>query len=766
VRAPRERNVAAKELAITDSLKWETLWGGFGGGETRRTALFSPGPWTVMSEKTMNERSKTGWRTDPRLQQTRTIVLNSGTPKAKRAEIRDYFHATYEIDAALLEILRYDESFYYRADPLRHPLIFYFGHTATFYMNKLLLAKLVQQRVNPAYESIFAVGVDEMSWDDLNEAHYDWPAVADVQAYRDRVRDVVDNVIQTLPLDLPVTWDSPWWVIMMGIEHARIHLETSSVLIRQLPIEHVRPHPLWRICPESGVAPANELVDVPAGKVVLGKTKDHPLYGWDNEFGHFAEAVKGHRASRYLVTNSEFRGFVEDGGYRQERWWTDEGWRWRSYKQADQPLFWITTDGDYRLRTVAEEIEMPWDWPVEVNYLEAKAFCNWQTARMGATVRLPTEAEWYRLRDACVDTDQPDWDRAPGNINLEHAASSCPVTKFAFGDFCDVIGNVWQWTETPITGFDGFEVHPYYDDFSIPTFDGLHNLIKGGSWISTGNEATRDCRYAFRRHFFQHAGFRYVQSDEPVSVRVRTYETDQSVAQYCESHYGEDYFGVENFPKAISRICLELMADRPRVKALDLGCAVGRATFELARQFRDVMGLDYSARFIRVGVQLKEKGVVRYTCIEEGELVSYRQAKLADVDLDGTQSRVTFQQADACNLKPLYTGYDLVLATNLIDRLYNPRKFLSTIQERINRGGLLVIASPYSWDEAFTEKEQWLGGTRIAGEPVATRDGLHECLSPYFTPIGAPVSTPFVLRETKRKFQHSLSEVTVWERHG
>ena len=211
---------------------------------------------------------------------------------------------------------------------------------------------------------------------------------------------------------------------------------------------------------------------------------------------------------------------------------------------------------------------------------------------------------------------------------------------------------------------------------------------------------------------------------------------------------------------------MELMADRPRTKALDLGCAVGRATFELARQFREVMGLDYSARFIRIGVQLKEKGAVRYTCIEEGELVSYREAKLADLDLDDTQSRVTFQQADACNLKPLYTGYDLVLATNLIDRLYSPRKFLSSIQERINRGGLLVIASPYSWDEAFTEKEQWLGGTRIAGEPVATRDSLHECLSPHFTPIGTPVSIPFVLRETKRKFQHSLSEVTAWERRG
>ena len=66
----------------------------------------------------------------------------------------------------------------------------------------------------------------------------------------------------------------------------------------------------------------------------------------------------------------------------------------------------------------------------------------------------------------------------------------------------------------------------------------------------------------------------------------------------------------------------------------------------------------------------------------------------------------------------------------------------------------------------FTEKQEWLGGIRVAGEPFTTLEGLQECLTPPFTPIGEPRSIPFVLRETQRKFQHSLSEVTVWERRG
>jgi len=713
----------------------------------------------------MQERSQENWRTDPELRRTRTIVLNDGDVESKRAEILRYFLATFDIDEALLEVLKYNETFYLRADPLRHPLIFYFGHTAVFYINKLILAQLIDRRINPVYESLFAVGVDEMSWDDLDESHYDWPSVDEVQAYRNAVRERIVQLIETLPLNMPINWESPCWAIMMGIEHARIHLETSSVLIRQLPLDHLRTHPLWEICRIADEPPENQLLPATSGPVQLGKDRDHALYGWDNEFGRFAEQVDSFKAGQTLVSNREFLSFIEDGGYRTQKWWTEEGWSWCQYEKAEHPRFWRPTgSGVYRLRCMAEETDMPWDWPVEVNYLEAKAFCNWRSAVSGKPLRLPTESEWYHLRDSLVDTDQPYWSEAPGNINLEYYASSCPVTEFRFGDFYDVIGNVWQWTETPITGFRGFEVHPYYDDFSTPTFDTRHNLIKGGSWISTGNEATRDSRYAFRRHFYQHAGFRYVESARKVSVVMDTYEMDDSISRYCEFHYGQTYFDVPNFPKTLAQLCLDLMKNRPRQKALDLGCSVGRAGFELARGFDQVTGLDFSARQIQVGVELLEQGFTRYPLLEEGELYSFREITLEDLDLDAMRGKVAFYQADACNLKELYTGYDLILAANLIDRLYDPRKFLTMIHERLNPGGLLVIASPYSWDETITEKDKWLGGIRKDGEPYTTLTALHEVLAPHFDPVGDALKIPFVLRITQNRFEHTLSEVTVWER--
>ncbi len=699
------------------------------------------------------------------IRNTRTTILNSGDPEQKRSEILEYFHKTYDLDERLYETLKDDQTFYLRADRLRHPLIFYFGHTATFFINKLTIARLIDKRINPAFESMFAVGVDEMSWDDLDSAHYDWPTRQAVKDYRDKVREVIDALIRRMPLTMPISWENPFWAIMMGIEHERIHLETSSVLIRQLPIDQVVKHPFWDICREAGEPPQNQLIDVPGGKVILGKTDAHPLYGWDNEFGMHQSEVSGFKAGQYLVSNREYLSFVDAGGYQEQRWWSEEGWNWRNFKQAVHPLFWVKQNaGAWKLRTMLEIIDLPWNWPVEVNQLEAKAFCNWKAELSGSPVRLPSEDEWTRLRDVANIPDQPWWDKAPGNINLEHWSSSCPIDRFRNGDFYDVIGNVWQWTETPIYPFHGFKIHPWYDDFSTPTFDTRHNLIKGGSWISTGNEATRDARYAFRRHFFQHAGFRYIESSAPVEIHQDQYETDTLAAQYCEAHYGAGYFGVSNYSLSCAAICLELMQGRKMGHALDLGCAVGRATFELAKGgFERVTGLDFSTRFFRLAARMQEEGYLRYAFPEEGEIVSFHEIALSDLGLEECRQKVDFSQADACNLPEKFHGYDLVLASNLIDRLYSPRKFLGSIHERINKGGILVITSPYTWLEEYTKKEEWLGGYRDAGEPVWTLDGLKEALSPHFSMIGEPRDVPFVIKETRRKFQHTVAQLTAWE---
>lgn len=693
----------------------------------------------------------------------RSQILSHDATLTSRAQIRTQFHATCDLYERLFETLVSDQAYYVKPIALRHPLIFYFGHTHTFFINKLILAGLITQRVNPAFESMFAVGVDEMGWDDVNEQHYQWPTPAEVKAYRVQVRAVVDDLIQTLPLALPIDWDSPWWPILMGIEHERIHLETSSVLIRQQRLALVQSTPDWVPCAALDVAaPINGLVEIAARDIQLTKSSAH--YGWDNEYGQFNAHCPAFQAAKYLTSNAEFLSFVEAGGYQADQYWQEEGLAWRNYAQAQHPTFWIKQAEGWALRLMTEEVTMPWSWPVEVNYHEAKAFCNWLSSQTGQSVRLPSEHEWYSLYAHAGLSDEQLTHSTQANLFLDHGASSCPVDQFAHGDLYDVVGNVWQWTETPIFPFDGFKVHPLYDDFTTPTFDGRHNIIKGGSWISTGNEALKSARYAFRRHFFQHAGFRYIVTDTPLEQHSSHYESDKQLSEYAEFHYGDTYFGVPNFPKALSDFALHHLQGKPMRTALDLGCATGRATFELATQFEHVTGIDFSARFIGLALKLAQQGVLRYTMVNEGDLVSYQERTLTAMGLQAVADKVEFWQGDACNLKPQFTGYDFILAANLIDRLYSPRQFLSAIHTRLNVGGVLMLTSPYTWLEEHTPREEWIGGYKQDGENVSTLDGLKTVLGDHFKLLQAPVEIPFVIRETRHKFQHSLSEVTLWER--
>jgi len=693
-------------------------------------------------------------------------LLGGSDPKLKRQEIKAYFQKTYKRYESLFSIVSDEKAYFQKADPLRHPIIFYYGHTATFFINKFKLASIIDDRVDVRLESIFAVGVDEMSWDDLNEAHYEWPTLQETQSYRDKVYDVVNHVIDTLPLTLPITQESPWWVILMGIEHENIHLETSSVLIRQLPFSMITQSNEWVGSTLYSDAPKNELLDVSAGLVHLGKHENAKLFGWDNEYGAHQASIPKFKAAKYLTSNEEYLAFVKDNGYENDSYWCKEGKEWKAYTHAKHPLFWIKRSDTYQLRTLSREIALPLSWPVEVNHLEAAAFCKWKSQKEGVVITLPTEDEYIRLRDVSNVPSYLEWTadgQSIANINCEGFASSVPVDRYKQGDFYDVIGNVWQWSRTPMYPFEGFKVHPMYDDFTVPTFDGKHNLINGGSWISCGNLATQKSRYGFRRHFYQHAGFRYIQSSYEEKVVTDYYTTDSIVTQYCHFGWGKNRVGVENYPAKCASIALEYMKDKPRKKAFDIGCAIGRSTFELARGFDEVIGVDFSARFIQEAEVLKQNTLLRYTMPTEGDLESFHEVSLSDFNLESVKDKVSFWQADACNLKPLYKEFNLIFAGNLIDRLYDPKKFLDSLAERINEGGLLILTSPYTWQEESTPKEKWIGGYKRDGENVTTLQGLEEILGSDFRLLDTE-DVPFVIQETARKHQHTVAQMSVWEK--
>jgi SAM-dependent methyltransferase len=237
----------------------------------------------------------------------------------------------------------------------------------------------------------------------------------------------------------------------------------------------------------------------------------------------------------------------------------------------------------------------------------------------------------------------------------------------------DVVGNVWQWTETPIYPFEGFDVHPdlrrlYDAHFRRPPQPDQGRLVD-----FLRQRGRRASRYAFRRHFFQHAGFRYVVG-QPLATASRMSITKATACSPStpNSITATNTLACPTSPAHWRNSPSNAMGERPARSALDLGCATGRATFELAHHFDHVTGLDFSARFIGSAPSGRTGHAALHADRRRRTRVVPRRA-LADLGLATSAGKVEFIQGDACNLKPILTGYDLILAANLIDRLYSPR---------------------------------------------------------------------------------------------
>ena len=115
------------------------------------------------------------------------------------------------------------------------------------------------------------------------------------------------------------------------------------------------------------------------------------------------------------------------------------------------------------------------------------------------------------------------------------------------------------------------------------------------------------------------------------------------------------------------------------------------------------------------------------------------------------------------NLRDDLGAFDAVLLANLIDRLRDPQRCLARLPSLVKPGGQLVIASPYTWLEEFTPRENWIGGAEREGRPVGTREALQSLLAPDFDLV-AVKDLPFLIREHRRKFQWSVAEATIWRR--
>ena len=211
--------------------------------------------------------------------------------------------------------------------------------------------------------------------------------------------------------------------------------------------------------------------------------------------------------------------------------------------------------------------------------------------------------------------------------------------------------------------------------------------------------------------------------------------------------------GCLDFPKAtVDAFQLDPDCNDESLRALDVGCAVGRSAFELSRIAGQVIGIDFSESFIATANELKETGKCRFRIFDEAHLSREIETKIPD---GVCPAKVFFEQGDAMNLREDLGSFDLVHAANLICRLPGPRRFLDRLPELVKPGGKLVLATPATWMPDYTPPENFPKG--------ATLDFLKEQLSESFELVAAE-ELPFLIREHRRKFQLSSSETSLWIR--
>lgn len=275
------------------------------------------------------------------------------------------------------------------------------------------------------------------------------------------------------------------------IDHEDWHFETSMYIRHTLgypypPISAARQQP-------PVVEEQFELHDVavPGGTFLLGASRDTPFVLDCEQWAHPVE-VAPFRMAATPVTTAQYQAFVEDGGYQDRGYWSEEGWEWRERTQTHHPIYWqrAAERGWQQRRYDYVTPLVPYHPMMHVNFYEASAYCAW------AGRRLPTEAEWEFAASASpagttAKRLYPWGDDFPTEAHVNMGATlsgpidvrALPASDSAFG--CrQMLGNVWEWTTDHLNPYPGFEIGPY-QEYSAPSFgDPAKRVLRGGSWVT------------------------------------------------------------------------------------------------------------------------------------------------------------------------------------------------------------------------------------------------------------------------------------------
>ncbi|MBK1792702.1 putative 4-mercaptohistidine N1-methyltransferase [Persicirhabdus sediminis] len=237
------------------------------------------------------------------------------------------------------------------------------------------------------------------------------------------------------------------------------------------------------------------------------------------------------------------------------------------------------------------------------------------------------------------------------------------------------------------------------------------------------------------------------------------YEEQKMLADYLAFHYApasrympwssqlEPFL---NFPHRTAQLAEQFCPSPERT--LDLGCSVGRATFELSNFSQHVTGIDFSHAFIHAAQQIQQLGKLSYN---ESLSPHSSSEEIAHMPAGANPERITFSQGDALDLPTNIGKFDLIHASNLLCRLPKPAEFLQSLSQLTNTNGTVLLATPFSWLENYTPRENW--------PSYDSWQWLQDQLKPNFQLVHQ-ADEPFMIRQHQRKYQWVVSKISIWQK--
>jgi ergothioneine biosynthesis protein EgtB len=303
------------------------------------------------------------------------------------------------------------------------------------------------------------------------------PSFAEVLAYRTHVDEHMLKLIET-------DGERIESLVTLGHHHEQQHQELlltdNKHDYSMNPLQHaVMPN---LPDPPPAPAPALDYTSCNAGSVRIGAGGED--FCFDNETPRHDALLADHRIANRLVTNDEFRAFIEDGAYREPSLWLSDGWAAVRERGWNRPLYWNESrETEFTLggtRAIDEHAPV-----AHVSYYEADAFARW------AGARLPTEFEWEHV--AANET-------VAGNF-LD-AGFLHPVA----GNGRQLFGDVWEWTSSAYAPYPGFRPLPgslgeYNGKFMCQQF-----TVRGGSCVSSETHL----RATYRSFFYPDARWQFL----------------------------------------------------------------------------------------------------------------------------------------------------------------------------------------------------------------------------------------------------------------